>query len=256
MRKLISILLVSFSSGIVWSQVSVDKPLEFTSADAGKRQVYGLAYPALGGNGATVSSVQSGEMVSAETADTDTLIITLNPALSSYEEGLQLRLRLDSGNTAPMRINVDGLGLRSIVNHVGAELGPAEIPSGQEFTIVYNGSEFQLTSWIDGCPAGYVSVNKSFCIEYDERPAALFWTANAACVQENGRICSWGDWYYACQKTDITLANMTNGYEWINDADDHASSALIVGNGTCTTSTNSNTEVPVNTRAFRCCYYK
>lgn len=239
------------------AQLEVDKKLEFTSGDAGRRQVYGLAYPASSDHASNVYAVQSGQLIAASSNDADTLILTFSPALSAYTTGMRLVISMGAPNTGALWINADGLGVKAVQKVGNQPLAAGEILAATTFSVVYDGTAFQLTAAPSStCPAGFVNVNGSYCIQQDENSAMLFWDANQHCASLNARVCSWGDWYYACQKPALGLSNMTNNLEWVDDADDHASHASTVGNGSCTQNATSNTLVIPNSHSFRCCYYK
>jgi len=101
------------------------------------------------------------------------------------------------------------------------------------------------------CPIGsWSEINEEFCIEVNERVSTDWWNANKNCGDLNAHICSWNEWYYACQKPGNGTINMTNDWEWtiVGIA---GGTATTVGNGDCK---NSSTETMTNSKTYRCCF--
>lgn len=111
-----------------------------------------------------------------------------------------------------------------------------------------NGNNTPLT-----CPAGFEAVNDKYCIQKEEQTALNWFEANVQCAELNAEICSWSEWYVACQKSSLNLSNMTDNWEWINDGgDDQSNHAKAVGEGKCTSDNSFKAELSTN--AFRCCF--
>lgn len=111
-----------------------------------------------------------------------------------------------------------------------------------------NGNNTPLT-----CPAGFEAVNNKYCIQKEEQTALNWFDANVQCAEVNAEICSWSEWYVACQKSSLNLSNMTDNWEWINDGgDDKSNHAKAVGEGKCTSDNSFKAELSTN--AFRCCF--
>ena len=75
---------------------------------------------------------------------TNSKIITLNPAPTSYYEGMCFAFRNEVQNTGPVTINVNGLGAKSIKKPNGNDLVPGNLKAGSVYTVRYNGTNFIL----------------------------------------------------------------------------------------------------------------
>lgn len=75
---------------------------------------------------------------------TNSKIITLNPAPTSYYEGMCFAFRNEVQNTGPVTINVNGLGARSIKKPNGNDLVSGNLKTGSVYTVRYNGTNFIL----------------------------------------------------------------------------------------------------------------
>lgn len=71
-------------------------------------------------------------------------IATLTPALSKYQEGFSLRLKINVDNTGASTVNVNELGAKAIKKANGADVTSGNLKSGSVYTIVYNGTNFIL----------------------------------------------------------------------------------------------------------------
>lgn len=104
------------------------------------------------------------------------------------------------------------------------------------------------------CPAGFVSVNLNYCIEINERTDVQIFVANDTCMSRNARLCTWGEWHYACLKAGVlSLQNMTNNWEWVDDIVNENASVVVGDNGNCENMWNRGLE---NAHSYRCCFSK
>jgi hypothetical protein len=72
--------------------------------------------------------------------------VTLDPALGAYAAGVMVRFRADSANTGAVDVNVNGLGVKNVFKYGAVELEAGDIRSGQEVTLSYDGTNFQIVS--------------------------------------------------------------------------------------------------------------
>lgn len=72
--------------------------------------------------------------------------VAVGPAITSYVDGLTVRFKATNANTGASTINVNGLGIRSIVRPDGTSLAADDIYAGQISQLSYNAttSQFQL----------------------------------------------------------------------------------------------------------------
>ena len=77
---------------------------------------------------------------------TNTIVGTLTPAITSYVAGQTFRFVSAGANTGATTININGLGAKSITKAGNSPLSGSEIANGAAIQIVYDGTQFQLTS--------------------------------------------------------------------------------------------------------------
>ena len=75
---------------------------------------------------------------------TNAKTITLDPAPTSYYDGLCFAFRNEVQNTGPVTINVNGLGAKSIKKPNGNDLVSGNLKTGSVYTVRYNGTNFIL----------------------------------------------------------------------------------------------------------------
>jgi len=74
----------------------------------------------------------------------DTYVITLSPAISSYTTGMQITFKANTANITDSTLNVNGLGAKDIVKGVSTPLLPNDILAGMLCLVVYDGTNFVL----------------------------------------------------------------------------------------------------------------
>lgn len=90
---------------------------------------------------------QSGKWIyGVDTGTLNALVVSITPALTVYAAGLTLRVKAANSNTGATTINVNGLGLKSVVRRDGTILRDSDIISGAVQEYVYDGTSFQLQS--------------------------------------------------------------------------------------------------------------
>jgi len=90
----------------------------------------------------------------ADVGATDAYAITLTPNPGAYVEGLTIRFKANTGNTAGATLNVNGLGAVAILKFHDQVLATGDIEPGQISTVVYDGTNFQLQSAVAIAPGG------------------------------------------------------------------------------------------------------
>lgn len=78
------------------------------------------------------------------TGSANSYVATLTPALSKYQEGVSLRLKINIDNTGASTVNVNGLGVKAIKKANGADVTSGNLKAGSVYTITYNGTNFIL----------------------------------------------------------------------------------------------------------------
>ena len=260
MKQFILILILSFFWGIsVQGQVEAEEKIILNSSQNSERQVKNLSAPTQLDQAVNASSYQSGELIYGEAIGVDSLVMTLSPAPGSYQAGMMIRFLSTSTNTSAVTLNINNLGAVPVKKAGLYELDSNEIKAGQMVAVIFDGSSFQVLSDLNrSCPQGFVEADRNYCIEADERPGVNFWDAVNTCGDINGKICTWGQWYFACQKTGLGLNDMTNNWEWIDSGSNYGgwndTSARIAGSTSCQDAYRSHPTTVIN--SYRCCYNK
>ncbi|HUP11966.1 MAG TPA: hypothetical protein VM187_07140, partial [Niastella sp.] len=203
-----------------------------------------------------VGSIVTSYLEYYSVSGTNNLSFNTGFAFGQYAEGMTFLIRSGAANTDSVTININGLGAKKLLNPVGKKLKAKDLMPGMVHRIIYRGNDFTLDNGDNGCPNNFVEVNENYCIEITEHSATAvtYFAATKACYDINARICTWNEWYNACQKSGLGLVNMNNNWEFIDDAHDHGSFVGMVGVGGCTgfSSLDSHTAL----RTIRCCYRK
>ena len=83
--------------------------------------------------------------VYAAASGTDTLTLTLDPAIASYTTGLKCAFSAANNNTGAVTIAINGLGAKTIKKNSGADdLEANDLISGGIYEIAYDGTNMQL----------------------------------------------------------------------------------------------------------------
>ncbi|MBF0602926.1 MAG: hypothetical protein HQL07_04440 [Nitrospirae bacterium] len=83
------------------------------------------------------------KLYAVDGGSTNALTVNPFPAWSAYAEGQTLWVKVANTNTGAANINVSGLGVKSIKNADGSELGASQLYSGGIYMLCYNGTHFQ-----------------------------------------------------------------------------------------------------------------
>ncbi len=87
------------------------------------------------------------EISGSTTGSANAYVFTSSPAIAAYSAGMTFRLKANFANTGSATLNVSGLGAKDIKKLDGATaLGSGDIANGQEFVVIYDGTNMQLVS--------------------------------------------------------------------------------------------------------------
>ena len=78
------------------------------------------------------------------TGSANAYAVTLNPAPTSYVEGMAIAVKINVDNTGPSTINVNGLGAKAIKKPNGNDVSAGNLKAGSIYTLRYNGTNFIL----------------------------------------------------------------------------------------------------------------
>ncbi|THD15383.1 hypothetical protein CI793_13535 [Anoxybacillus ayderensis] len=78
------------------------------------------------------------------TGSANAYAVTLNPAPTSYVEGMAIAVKINVDNTGSSTINVNGLGAKAIKKPNGNNVSAGNLKAGSIYTLRYNGTNFIL----------------------------------------------------------------------------------------------------------------
>jgi hypothetical protein len=96
---------------------------------------------------------------------TNTITATATPVPAAYVAGMSFRFVAANSNTGAVTINIDSLGAKAITKNGSTPLGADDILAGAAVTIIYDGTEFQLSA---GAGAGNSGANGVMLINKTE----------------------------------------------------------------------------------------
>jgi hypothetical protein len=82
----------------------------------------------------------------ADAEASDTYVITLDPVPNGYRTGMMITFTANTANTDGVTLNVNGLGAKAILKMHDQPLVTGDIEAGQVVVVVYDGTQFQMTS--------------------------------------------------------------------------------------------------------------
>ncbi len=258
-KKIISLPSLFLLSTTLLAQVEIDNSILLEGTSNTDKQVTNIANPTNINNTLNVENLQTNYTnFGTAISNGDTINVNLPIPPIAYSKGMKILFisPLTSLNQA-YYIKIDSLPIVELQKSDTNLLNPYDLILGQVIMAVYNGNSFQLinASNTSNCPQGFTAVNENYCIETNENATSDFWSAIADCKSKNAGLCSWGQWYYACQKTGLGLANMTDNYEWTKDGANENYQVRIVGSGNCEQRSAGDVSTPpAFDYNYRCCY--
>jgi len=99
---------------------------------------------------ATVGQLQDGGLIYATSAGTDTITLTLSPAVTAYVDGQSFTFKAGGSNTGAATLDVNGVGAKAVTDRYINALTGGAITSGGIYTVIYDGTQFQLQTAATG----------------------------------------------------------------------------------------------------------
>jgi hypothetical protein len=180
----------------------------------------------------------------------DTFYINnLDTGLMEIKNGMPLLISSLSENTGTVTIAINNTFYPVVKNNL-QPLSTRDVAINKMCIFILHENKFILMNEdFTSCPPGFAQPNESYCIEQNER-TGTFWNAVSTCNNLGYRLCSWSEWYFACQKVGLGMVGRTNNWEWVNSAQNEPSQGKGVGNGGCTKNVH---RVLTTNDFFRCC---
>lgn len=271
--KLIIILNLFLFSLVTWGQeIESNDKIILTGNTPEQRKLKNIANPVNETNAVSENFFLSGLVNYAiASGANDTLNLTIYPGPSVINPGFILNFTSPIVNDNNVYIEINSSGVYYPLSKKGIDpLDTSDIVIGQVVSIIFDGTRFQVFSDLNrSCPNGFIKVNAEYCIEPVENNAKFFWAAIKDCGLQNSRVCSWGEWYYACQQSvALGILDMTDNWEWIDGGGNSlgwttpptTDTGLQSGDaGDCTNIMSSITDTTHNhyradPKPYRCCY--
>lgn len=236
-------------------QVEVDRSLRMVNSDPAERRIENLGRATGEDHLITLGGARTGTYLwSPAQVNGSSIALQPEPPLGSYDPGTRLRFLAPALPAAPVKVDVNGLGERSVVHGDGLPLQGAQVAAGTVLDIQYMDTAFvvQSRSAREFCPAGFLPANDRTCLQVDQQPAMNFFEASEHCRGLDAHLCTWPELLFACTMLTGQLNDMHTEWEWIDDTSDHTHTADQGARWTCR-SQRSQGAVPSVTAPFRCC---
>lgn len=241
MRALQSLLLFLFLSNAALAQIAIDGRLILAGPSDDQRQVLGLPPSILSGDVLTGAVDRSGALnygvaVASSPQNWQVSIPGLQQAPIT---GTHVLIEVPQNASGAISVDINGSGSIPVIQRGGSPLSGELYDAGSLLSLVFDGTAFQL---MNGpihqrreCPTGMVQVTEGLCIDMNEQAAPLmFFDSIMLCIQQDKRMCSWGEWFTACSKqNELGLLNMTNNREWTSNTANADNAVRAVGDGSC-----------------------
>ena len=99
---------------------------------------------------ATVNQIQSNAPAfqATDTGTANAYVVALSPAVTAYAAGQAVTFKAGAASTTASTLNVNGLGVKAIKKLHDQDIASGDIESGSIVTVVYDGTNFQMTSQV------------------------------------------------------------------------------------------------------------
>ena len=99
---------------------------------------------------ATVNQIQSNAPAfqATDKGTANAYVVALSPAVTAYAAGQAVTFKAGAASTTASTLNVNGLGVKAIKKLHDQDIASGDIESGSIVTVVYDGTNFQMTSQV------------------------------------------------------------------------------------------------------------
>lgn len=112
----------------------------------GSKKLTGLTTGSANTDSLTLGQAQDSGFIYAASSGTDTITLTLSPAVTAYATGQVFRFKAGGDNTGAATLNVNAVGAKAIQMN-GSALAAGAIETGKFYEVIYDGTQFQLAKW-------------------------------------------------------------------------------------------------------------
>lgn len=234
--------------------------VELTGTAPADRQIVGLADPIVNDAAVSVEAARATSMSFAQVSGATQITGALQPAPTSYASGMMITIMPTEANNAAPTLDLNGLGPHPIVKWGLVPLDSADLVPGTAARLIYDGARFLLLNDVTRpCPTGFQVISPSTCISDSISATASFFDATAICNTMGGRLCTMGEWVFACQNRPAFIGTVVTA-EWVDDGANSGSDGKVLGAGWSGSSEVSGTSClyattlpATSSRRFRCC---
>lgn len=204
-------------------QVHIDKEVVLQGQTPEQRQVSGLPASTSPTDVLTAGVEQTSAHIEGTVHVQEALLwgVELPGTPSPPVPGTNILVRIPERTTSATSIMLNGHGPYLLTHQGNSPFIDPLLPAGAFLSLVFDGDGFQVMNAPQhgrrSCSPGMVAVNEEYCIDVDKRGATDFFTASSVCAAEGKRLCSWGEWYAACDRTgQLGINGMDSSFEWTN----------------------------------------
>jgi hypothetical protein len=268
---LIAVYLIIIPNMVKAQVVESENKILLVNPDPDKRKITGVANPVNETDALNLEFFLNGNVhFGVATGTNDTVQLTVYPDPSAIVPGTAFSFLSPLTNDTRVYLRVNTIpGYFEITKKGTAQLDTADFVPNQFVTVIFDGIRFQVISELNrSCPIGFIKASEEYCIQPAENDSVFFWNAIKTCGDMNARVCSWGEWYYACQKSAILgMSGMLGNYEWVDGGGNSlgwttpvtSDTGLMSGASTCIDITSSivdttHTHGKARAKPYRCCY--
>lgn len=236
------------------AQVELNTPLRFTGP-VEERTIEDVAAPRTESAILTVEASLLGTAHWGEATQTGNAL-TLLPTVqtTSYRIGQLFRFLAPGAVFDSTSLRISGLEPYPLRRPDGVYPVRGQVRPGAVCEVLFAGDHWVLLNLPErGCPTGTFQLNDRLCMERVDAGNLFFYAAAERCAGMGARLCGWDEYYYACSQHAAELSGLFDAWEWIDDASNHANSAVQVGFANCTAQRWANPQ-SVTLGHSRCCF--
>lgn len=249
------IIIVLFLSQYSLAQIEINKPIVFVSSESNDRFVRDIRTTTnidlLGANEVILNTYQ----YAATKLQNDTLFADFSFNYTQLNIGLKLYIKLPQNITSNINyLQIDDLAAKRIYLNINEDMLITNVSSDETLMTLYDGNSFQIlkSKKYQTCQTGFVEVSGTYCVSEFRQGPGNFQENSMHCNSLNARLCSWAEWYYACETNTTIIDMIFTGREWVDSGGTGDSNAKVAGNNSCKPHTYFSS---VDGSAyFRCCY--
>jgi len=213
------------------AQLEVGVPLILVGPSSSDRQVTGLGEPVQPSDAVSLDAARGESYSTTFVTGTSALLGDLTPAPGGYVPGMMVTIVPISINADGATLDLNGLGPRPIIKAGGAPLSFGDLRPQVPARLAYDGDSFQLVSGTGlPCMAGFLTINRGYCIAEDPFEATSFFNAVTTCSDLGARLCTISEWSHACRTVQGFFATVVEA-EWVDHAANNNTGAKLVGHG-------------------------